>query len=41
VGAIQLAKAAHGEFDRKILRRWLEAEITRADDRALVDLGPR
>jgi hypothetical protein len=38
VGAIVLAKAENGEFDRKILKGWLAEALTRADDRALFEL---
>jgi hypothetical protein len=40
VGAIVLAKVEHGELDAGRLRGWLDAALTRDDDRALfVDLG--
>ena len=38
VGAIVLAKAENGEFDRRILNGWLAEALTRADDRALFEL---
>lgn len=41
VGAIVLAKADQGEFDPAQLRRWLDAALTRPDDRALFDLTAR
>jgi len=41
VGAIILAKADQGEFDQAQLRRWLDAALTRPDDRALFDLTAR
>jgi len=41
VGAIVLAKADQGEFDQAQLRRWLDAVLTRPDDRALFDLTAR
>ena len=37
-GAIVLAKVEQGELDPKQFRRWLDAALTRADDRALFDL---
>ena len=40
VGAIVLAKVEQGELDAARLRGWLDAALTRDDDRALfVDLG--
>jgi hypothetical protein len=40
VGAIVLAKVDEGFFDAAVLRDWLEAALTREDDRALFDLPP-
>jgi hypothetical protein len=37
-GAIVLAKVDQGELDPKQFRAWLEAALTRADDRALFGL---
>jgi hypothetical protein len=38
VGAIVLAKVERGEIAAADLRSWLEAALTRSDDRALFDL---
>ena len=38
VGAIVLAKLERGEIARADLMRWLDAALTRGDDRALFDL---
>ena len=38
VGAILLAKVENGLFDKKILNTWLDAALTRDDDRALLGL---
>ena len=38
VGAIVLAKVEQGELDAGQLRGWLDAALTRADDRALFSL---
>lgn len=38
VGAIVLAKVEQGELDAGRLRGWLDAALTRADDRALFNL---
>jgi len=38
VGAIVLAKVEQGEIDAGQLRGWLDAALTRADDRALFSL---
>lgn len=38
VGAIVLAKVEQGVMDEKLLRRWLEAALTRDDDRRLFGL---
>ncbi len=40
VGAIVLAKVEAGELDEKRFRQWLDAALTRAEDRALFDLAP-
>jgi hypothetical protein len=37
-GAIVLAKLGQGEFGQAQFYRWLDEELTRADDRALFDL---
>lgn len=37
-GAIVLAKVEAGEFDPKRFRQWLDAALSRANDRALFDL---
>jgi hypothetical protein len=41
VGAIVLAKVDAGEIPKEDLRRWIEPNITRPDDRALFDLPPK
>lgn len=38
-GTIVLAKVAAGEIDEKRFREWLDAALTRSDDRALFDLS--
>ena len=40
IGAIILAKIDQGAFDGALLKGWLDAALTRADDRALFDLKP-
>jgi hypothetical protein len=40
VGAIVLAKVEQGGFQQSTLREWLDAALTRADDRALFGLTP-
>jgi hypothetical protein len=40
VGTLVLGKVASGEMDAQMLRRWLDAALTRAGDRALFDLPP-
>jgi hypothetical protein len=40
VGAIVLAKVQEGVFDAAMLQGWLDAALTRADDRALFELAP-
>ena len=39
VGAIVLAKVEEGVFDGEVLRGWLDAALTRGDDRALFELA--
>jgi len=39
VGAIVLAKVEQGELDSGQLRRWLDAALTRDDDRGLFGLS--
>jgi hypothetical protein len=41
VGAVVLAKVEAKEFDETILRRWMNRELTRADDRALFGLDEK
>ena len=41
VGAVVLAKVENGLFDNKILNGWLDAALTREDDRALFGLDGR
>ena len=41
VGAIVLAKVEQGELPEAKLRSWLEAALTRPDDRRLFGLGSR
>jgi hypothetical protein len=38
VGAVILAKVENGLFDKKRLNEWLDAALTREDDRALFGL---
>ncbi len=40
VGAVVLAKVEVKEFNEEILKRWMDWELTRADDRALFGLDP-
>ncbi len=40
VGALGLAKVQSGEMDADVLRRWLDAALSRPGDRALFDLPP-
>ncbi len=40
VGALVVAKVQSGEMDAQVLRRWLDAALTRPGDRALFDLPP-
>jgi large subunit ribosomal protein L7/L12 len=39
VGAVVLAKVEEGFFDAGVLRGWMDAALTRADDRALFGLA--
>ncbi len=41
IGATILARIDRHELDRADLRAWLDAHLTRADDRALFELPPR
>ena len=41
IGATVLARIDRGELDQKTLHAWLNAHLTRADDRALFDLPLR
>lgn len=41
VGAVVLAKVEQGELPRERLRTWLDAALTRADDRGLFGLHQR
>jgi hypothetical protein len=41
VGAVVLAKVEQGALAESVLRRWLEAALERADDRALFELPAR
>jgi hypothetical protein len=38
VGAVVLAKVEAQEFDEQTLKRWMDRELTRPDDRALFGL---
>ena len=38
VGAVLLAKVEAGEFDVTVLRRWMDAALTRPEDRELFEL---
>jgi hypothetical protein len=40
-GAILLAKVENGLFDKKIFNGWMDAALTREDDRALFGLPTR
>jgi hypothetical protein len=40
VGALVRTKVADGELDADLLRRWLDAALTRPGDRALFGLPP-
>jgi prefoldin subunit 5 len=41
IGAIVMAKVEQKVMDEKLLRRWLDEALTRADDRALFELPVR
>jgi hypothetical protein len=41
IGATVLARIDRHELDHAELQAWLDAHLTRADDRALFDLPPR
>lgn len=41
VGAVVLAKVDAKEFDEQTLKRWMDRELTRADDRALFGLDSK
>ena len=41
IGATILARIDRHELDRADLQTWLDAHLTRADDRALFELPPR
>jgi prefoldin subunit 5 len=41
IGAIVMAKVEQKVMDEKLLRRWLNESLTRADDRALFELPVR
>jgi hypothetical protein len=41
VGATVLARVDRDELDHADLQAWLDAELTRDDDRALFDLPPK
>ncbi len=41
VGRVVLERAQRGPLEREELQRWLDAALTRADDRALFGLAPR
>jgi hypothetical protein len=41
VGAVLLAKVEAGEFDETVLRRWMDAALTRPQDRELFELPVR
>jgi hypothetical protein len=40
-GAILLSKVEAGEFDEAVLKGWMEAALSREDDRALFGLGAK
>jgi hypothetical protein len=40
VGAVVLAKIEEGVFEEAVLRGWMDAVLTREDDRALFGLAP-
>ena len=41
VGGVVLAKVEQGGFQRATLDEWLDAALTRAEDRKVVGLAPR
>jgi phosphopantothenate synthetase len=41
VGAVVLSKVEDGSLDKKLLNGWLEAALTRDDDRALFGLDEK
>ena len=41
VGAVVMAKVEQKVMDEKLLRKWLDEALTRADDRALFDLSTK
>jgi len=41
VGAILLSKVEAGEFDEAVLKRWMDAALSREEDRALFGLGAK
>jgi prefoldin subunit 5 len=41
IGAVVMAKVEQKAMDEKLLRKWLDEALTRADDRALFDLPER
>jgi hypothetical protein len=41
VAPVVLGKVEAKEFDEQILKRWMDKELARAEDRALFDLAPR
>jgi hypothetical protein len=40
-GAVLLAKVEAKEFEAEVLRGWMDAALTRTDDRALFGLGAK
>ena len=40
-GAVLLERIEKGEFDREILKSWMDQALTRSDDRALFGLDGR
>jgi hypothetical protein len=41
IGAIVLTRVERGQLPESDLRAWLDAALTRADDRALFELAPK
>lgn len=41
LGTVLLAKVEAGEFDETVLRRWMDAALTRPEDRELFELPVR